>query len=25
MDSPFDGLITVSPGPMNYALEHMNK
>lgn len=25
MDSPFEGLITVSPGPMNYALEHMNK
>jgi len=25
MDSPFDGLITVSPEPMNYALEHMNK
>jgi hypothetical protein len=25
MDSPFDGLITVSPGPMRYALEHMNK
>jgi len=25
MDSPFDGLITVSPGPMTYALEHMNK
>jgi hypothetical protein len=25
MDSPFEGLITVSPEPMNYALEHMNK
>jgi Protein of unknown function (DUF4239) len=25
MDSPFEGLITVSPGPMNYALDHMNK
>lgn len=25
MDSPFDGVLTVSPGPMKYALEHMNK
>lgn len=25
MDSPFDGLIRVSPLPMRYALEHMNK
>lgn len=25
MDSPFDGLITVSPGPINFALEHMNR
>lgn len=24
MGSPFDGLITVSPGPMDYALSHMN-
>jgi Protein of unknown function (DUF4239) len=25
MDSPFDGVMTVSPGPVNYALEHMNR
>lgn len=25
MGSPFDGLITVSRGPMDYALSHMNK
>lgn len=24
LDSPFDGLITVSDGPMKFALEHMN-
>jgi hypothetical protein len=25
MDAPFDGLIRISPAPMQYALEHMNR
>jgi hypothetical protein len=25
MDAPFDGLIRISPAPMQYAIEHMNR
>ena len=25
MDGPFDGLLKVSPGPLRYALEHLNR